>query len=88
VITTGKEACSYQSAAASKTSRWRETLRYWIVAGFEYAARTTAMREGYVWHPMLPTVVDATQPSLGSKDASMRAANVCSAAAYGAEPQK
>ena len=80
MITTGKEACTYQAAAASKTSRSRETLRCWIVAGFEYAARTTAMREGYVWHP-LAAEVDATKPSLGSKNAGMRAASVCSAAA-------
>ena len=81
MITTGKEACTYQSTAAGKTSRWRETSRCWIVAGFEYAARTTAMREGYVWHPMLAAEVDATQPSLGSKNAGMRAASVRSAAA-------
>ena len=88
MITAGKEACIYQSAAVSKTSRWRETLWCRIVAGFEYAARTTAMREGFVWHPTLPAEVDATQPSPGSKNASTRAANVCSAAAYGAESKE
>ena len=37
------------SLVARKTSQWRETLRCWAVAGFEYAARVTAMREGHVW---------------------------------------
>jgi len=34
------------SLVARKTSQWRETLRCWVVAGFDYAARATAMREG------------------------------------------
>jgi len=43
-------AISYDTESAAqvarKTSRWRETLRCWVIAGFEYAARATAMREG------------------------------------------
>jgi hypothetical protein len=33
------------SLLARKTSQSRETLRCWVVAGFEYAARVTATRE-------------------------------------------
>lgn len=35
------------SLVARKTSQWRETPWCWVVAGFEYAARATAMREGH-----------------------------------------
>ena len=59
------------SLVARKTSQWRETLRCWVVAGFEYAARVTAMREGHVWHPMLPVKTDAKQLSLDSKIADI-----------------
>jgi hypothetical protein len=69
------------SLVARKTSQWRETLRCWVVAGFEYAARVTAMREGHVWHPMLPVKTDAKQLSLDSKIADITVLNVCIVAA-------
>jgi hypothetical protein len=73
------------SLVARKTSQWRETLRCWAVAGLEYAARATAIREGYVWHPMSPVKTDAKQLSLDSKIAGVTVSNVCTVAAYCAD---
>jgi GNAT superfamily N-acetyltransferase len=49
MTTTDEEPRTHQPQAAISSSRWRETLWCWFVAGFEYSARATAMREGYVW---------------------------------------
>jgi hypothetical protein len=84
VKSSSEEPRRHQPFAARKTSRWRETLRYGIVAGFEYAARTTAMREGHVWHPMLNVKTDAKLPSLDSSaDITNCIAAVCCTAAKG-----
>ena len=69
------------SLVARKTSQCRETLRCRVIAGFEYAARATAMREGHAWHPMLPVKTDAKQPSLDSKIADVTVSNACIVAA-------
>jgi hypothetical protein len=65
------------SPVARKKSQWRETLWCWVVAGFEYAARATAMREGHAWHPMLPVKTDAKQSSLDSRIANITDSNLC-----------
>ncbi len=69
------------SLVARKTSQWRETLWCWGVAGFEYAARATAMREGHAWYPILHVKTDAKQPSLDSRILDVRVSNVCIVAA-------
>jgi len=69
------------SLVARKTSQWREILRCWVVAGFEYAARATAMREGHGWHPMCPSKPMRNRPSLDSKITDVTASNVCIVAA-------
>ena len=43
IMTDDRESASL---VARKTSQWRERLWCWVVVGFEYAARATAMQLG------------------------------------------
>jgi GNAT superfamily N-acetyltransferase len=71
-------SCDAESAprVAKRKSQWRETLRCWIVAGFEYAARVTAMREGHIWEPRGSGETEATRTTRHSNSA-MRSLRSC-----------
>jgi hypothetical protein len=53
-----------ESKVLATRSTWRKTLRHLVIAGFHYAARAAAMREGHSWDPRLPVETHAARPSL------------------------